>query len=173
MVRNKLMDRLWITLFSLSSVVCELVYTACLMAPLSSGFLLWFINGRWQCIIGQENAAWIYILLETFFFFFWGTWGFTGSTLILIVKISQSCWLFATPWNVVHGILQARILEWVAFPFFRWSSQPMYQTQVSCIADRFFTGLATREAQVALVKNMPANAGDTREAYLIGVQKIP
>ena len=39
----------------------------------------------------------------------------------------------------VHGILQARILEWVTFPFSRGSSQQRYQTQVSCIADIFFT----------------------------------
>ena len=37
-----------------------------------------------------------------------------------------------------HGILQARILEWVAIPFFRESSQPMDQTQVSLNAGRFF-----------------------------------
>ena len=35
---------------------------------------------------------------------------------------------------IVHGILQVRILEWVAFPFSRGSSQPRDQTQVSCIA---------------------------------------
>ena len=39
----------------------------------------------------------------------------------------------------VHGILQARILEWVAFPFSRGSSQPRDQTQVSHITDRFST----------------------------------
>ena len=39
----------------------------------------------------------------------------------------------------VHGILQARILEWVAFPLSRGSSQPRGRTQVSCIAGRFFT----------------------------------
>ena len=44
-------------------------------------------------------------------------------------------------------ILQARILEWVAFPFSKGSSQSRDQTQVSCIADRFFTGWSTREAQ--------------------------
>ena len=38
----------------------------------------------------------------------------------------------------VHGILQARILEWVAFHFSRGSSQPRDQTQVSRIAGRFF-----------------------------------
>ena len=46
----------------------------------------------------------------------------------------------------VHRIFQARILEWVAFPFSRGSSQPRDQTQVSRIAGRFFTSLATREA---------------------------
>ena len=39
----------------------------------------------------------------------------------------------------VHGILQARRLEWVAFPFSRGSSQPRDGTQVSHIADPFFT----------------------------------
>ena len=47
----------------------------------------------------------------------------------------------------VHGILQTRILEWVAVPFSKGSSQPRDQTQVSCIAGRFFTSWATREAQ--------------------------
>ena len=39
----------------------------------------------------------------------------------------------------VHGILQARILEWIAIPFSRGSSQPGDRIQVSCIAGRFFT----------------------------------
>ena len=42
-----------------------------------------------------------------------------------------------------HGILQARILEWVAFPFSRGSSQPRVLTQLFCIAGRFFTSWAT------------------------------
>ena len=50
------------------------------------------------------------------------------------------------PGSSVHGILQARILEWVAFPFSRGSFQPKDWTQVSCIAGRFFTNWATREA---------------------------
>ena len=45
----------------------------------------------------------------------------------------------------VHGILQARILEWLAIPFPRGSSQPRDRTQVSCIAGEFFTIWATRE----------------------------
>ena len=47
----------------------------------------------------------------------------------------------------VHGILKATILEWVAFPFSRGSSQLRDRTQVSCIIGRFFTSWATREAQ--------------------------
>ena len=46
----------------------------------------------------------------------------------------------------VHGILQARKVEWVAVPFSRGSSQSRDQTQVSLIACRFFTNWATREA---------------------------
>ena len=50
------------------------------------------------------------------------------------------------PSSSVHGILQARILEWVAIPFSRESSPPRDQTQVSCLAGRFFTIWAPREA---------------------------
>ena len=46
-----------------------------------------------------------------------------------------------------YGILQARILEWVAVLFSGESSQARGQTQVSCIVGRFFTIWATREAQ--------------------------
>ena len=46
----------------------------------------------------------------------------------------------------VHGILQARILEWVTFPFSRGSSQPRDRTQVCCIAGGFFTNWASRKA---------------------------
>ena len=48
----------------------------------------------------------------------------------------------------VHGILQARILEWVAVPFSRASSKPRDGTQVSHIAGGFLTSWATREAQL-------------------------
>ena len=51
------------------------------------------------------------------------------------------------PGSSVHGIFQARILEWVAVPFSRGSSRPRDRTQVSCTAGRFFSIWATREAQ--------------------------
>ena len=61
------------------------------------------------------------------------------------VKVTQSSCL--TLWDLmgftVHGILQARILEWIAFPFSRGSSQLRDRTQVSCIAGRFFTSRTT------------------------------
>ena len=52
------------------------------------------------------------------------------------------------PESSVHGIFQARILEWVAMPSSRGSSQPRDWTQVSCIAGGCFTAWATREALV-------------------------
>ena len=56
------------------------------------------------------------------------------------VKVAQSCLTLCNSMDyTVHGILQARILEWVAFPFSRGSSQCRDRTQVSCIAGGFFT----------------------------------
>ena len=64
------------------------------------------------------------------------------------VKVTQSCPTLHDPKDyAIHGILQARIPEWVPFPFDRGSFQPRNQTQVSCIAGGFFTSWATREAQ--------------------------
>ena len=64
------------------------------------------------------------------------------------VKVAQSRPTLCNPIDYkVHGILQARILQWVAFPFSRLSSQPRDWTQVSCIAGGFFTSWATREAR--------------------------
>ena len=50
------------------------------------------------------------------------------------------------PGSSVHGVLQARILEWVAMPSSRGSSWPRGRTWVSCTGGRFFTTWATREA---------------------------
>ena len=65
------------------------------------------------------------------------------------VEVTQSCPTLCDPMNyTVHGILQAGVPEWVAFPFSRGSSPPRDQTQVSHIAGGFLTSWATREAQV-------------------------
>ena len=56
------------------------------------------------------------------------------------VKVAQLCPTLCDPMDyTVHGILQARILEWVAFPFSRQPSQARDRTQVSHIAGGFFT----------------------------------
>ena len=72
--------------------------------------------------------------------------------LLICVLVTQSCLTLCDPMDCspvgssVHGILQARILEWVAISFSRGSSEPRDQTQVSCIVGSFFTDWATREA---------------------------
>ena len=56
------------------------------------------------------------------------------------VKVTQSCPTLCDPLDyTVHGVLQARTLEWVAFPFSKGSSQPRNRTQVSHISGGFFT----------------------------------
>ena len=64
---------------------------------------------------------------------------------------SLSCPALCDPMDYpVHGLLQARTLEWIAFPFSRGSSQPRDRTQVSRIAGGFFTSWAPREAPLWL-----------------------
>ena len=83
-----------------------------------------------------------YAAINTILFIYWSCYQsrFLDSVEL---KFSQSC--LTLLWS--HGILQGRILEWVAFPFFRGSSQHRDRTQVSRIAGGFFTSWATREAQ--------------------------
>ena len=70
------------------------------------------------------------------------------------VKVAQSCLTLCDPVGyTVHGFLQPRILEWVAFPFSRVSSKPRDWTQVSCIADRFLTVQATKKACAMFTAN--------------------
>ena len=77
--------------------------------------------------------------------------------LAVLCFVPQSCPTLCNPINCslpgssVHGIFQAKTLEWVAIPFFRGSSQPRDWTQVSHIASRFFTIWITRETLTGLV----------------------
>ena len=72
-----------------------------------------------------------------------------NSNKYMKVKVAQWSPTLCDPMDyTVHGILQARILEWVAFPFSRGSSKPRDQIQVSCIAGRFFTNWAIRKAWI-------------------------
>ena len=80
-------------------------------------------------------------------------------------EVAQSCPTLcdpvdcSLPGSSVHGILQARILEWVAISFSRGSSRPR-NTQVSCIADRGFILWATREALPELAQTPVHTVGD-------------
>ena len=86
----------------------------------------------------------------------WPTWPGQAIKLLFSEKVKVSVTLSqltlfdsmdcSPPGSSVHGILQARILEWVAIHFSRWSSQSRDQTHISCIAGRSFTIWATREA---------------------------
>ena len=71
------------------------------------------------------------------------------------VKVAQLCLTLCNLMDyTVHGILQARIPEWVAFTFSRAFSQPRDRTQVFCIAGRFFTSWTTRDAQINPMKQI-------------------
>ena len=83
-------------------------------------------------------------------------WSLPSESLQGVCLITQLCPIlcdsvdWSRPGSSVHGVLQARILEWVAMPSSRGSFWPRYRTQVSCvscIASRFFTCWAIREAQ--------------------------
>ena len=84
-----------------------------------------------------------------------------SSVSILLTTLLSMWWwfnhywvqFFVTPWTVgssVHGIFQARILEWVTISFSRVSSQPTYQTQIFYTGRRIPYGWVTREATMDL-----------------------
>ena len=84
------------------------------------------------------------------------------------VKVAESCPTLCDPMDyTVHGILQVRIWEGVAFPFSRGSSQPRDQTLVSHIAGGFFTSSATKEApkKAKSFVKLPENAHQTKEPW--------
>ena len=79
----------------------------------------------------------------------WFPLGWTGLIFLQpqgLSRIFSNTTDCSLPSSSVHGILQARIMEWVAVPFSRRSSQPRDRSQVSCIAGGFFTIWTTRKA---------------------------
>ena len=69
----------------------------------------------------------------------------TNSVAFVCCLVAKLCWTFCNPLDCspsgssVHGISQARILEWVVISPSRWFSRPRDQTRVSCLAGEFFT----------------------------------
>ena len=95
-------------------------------------------------------------------------------------SVAQSCPTLCDPMDCspqgssVHGILQARIPEWVAISFCRGSSQTRDQTQVSCIGRWILYHWATREALSFYIENRLKTQFPTierREPYLISYDK--
>ena len=102
----------------------------------------WLTNYKWD-FAGQSDSWWIHLNIKL---------QKNKQKILSLRKCMLSCfshvWLFAIPWTVANqaplsmGILQARILKWVAMPSSRGSSPPRDWTHVSCrscIAGRFFT----------------------------------
>ena len=90
-----------------------------------------------------------------------------GSMRVWKVKVSHSVMThmdYSPSGFSVHGILQARLLEWVAKPFSRASTWPRGRTHVSCTAGKFSTIWATREALTSSIFNSvgkkPNSEGD-------------
>ena len=77
-----------------------------------------------------------------------------ADVFFLLCSVAKLCLtLFSTPWTEsggfsVHGISQARILQWVTISFSRGSSSPRGQTHISCIGRQILYHWATREAHV-------------------------
>ena len=111
-------------------------------------------NVKTKC---KECFSYILLCIISQIVSFYGlTWkqtaAFSGRLITLEYKVKvKVAQLYPALWEVmsytVHGILQARILEWVAFPLSKESSQTGDWTHVSCTAGGFFTIWATREAQ--------------------------
>ena len=93
----------------------------------------WILSSLTAWLIMDLDSCWSYIL---------------GNWVSERVKVAQLCLTLCDSMDYrVQGILQARILEWVAFSFPRGSSQPRGQSQVSLTAGRLFISWATRVAQ--------------------------
>ena len=115
---------------------------------LTGSFREWERVGGRGTVLGikEESCLWLHSLAH------WASptrqsWvAYLGPAFVWVcVFVAQSCATVCDPMDCslpsssVHGILQARILEWVASPFSRGSSWPRDRTHVSCIAGRFFT----------------------------------
>ena len=84
-------------------------------------------------------------------------------------EVAQSCPTLCDPMDCnlsgssIHGIFQPRVLEWIAISFSRGFSQPRNRIRVSCIAGRFFTDWAMREAYQHASKWLPVQIFWTKE----------
>ena len=132
-------------LLQLCLTLCNPMTVAC-KAPLSMGFSRqeWYLTVKGAGLVISEEerlASRLEMRLQALR-------ALCGKSLKVKVKGTQLCLTLADPIDyTVHGILQARILEWVAFLFSRGSSQPRDRTQVSYMAGGFFIIWVIRDTQ--------------------------
>ena len=133
--------RAWASLFSILNM--DYLYRKAGCQPLSSAQTILRTNFKEKKSRERETQSCVSDMIETILMLFAVWFSSVKFRFYLTVKQkSLSCVQFLKTLR----ILQARILEWVAFPFSRGSSHPRDWTQVSCIAGRFFTSWAKREA---------------------------
>ena len=121
----------------------------------------WWGQMPWSLLFEKENIKiWLsslyYIERTTSFYYAIRTLPYVLFKFLLwfCVLVTQSCPTLCDltdctpPGFSVHGILQARVLEWIAIPFSRGTSQPRDWTLVSCLTGRFFTIWATGKSLI-------------------------
>ena len=134
-----------ILLFRLRLILSSLTY----MDPIIFLYLQWCCLKLFLFMLQFFKTKLKQLQLLLFFFSAFPPPSYAMNVKVLVTQLYLAlCDLMdhSPPGSPVHGILQARILEWVAIPFFRGSFPPRDATQVSCITGRFFTVWATREA---------------------------
>ena len=136
-------------------------FSSCLQSfPASGSSLMSQLFAAGDQSIGASASAWVLPMnfqgwfplgLTGLIYYYYYYYSPIRNSLCCVLCRFSRVRLYVTPWSVAlqapqsMGILQARILEWVAIPSSRGSSQPRGQTQVSHIAGGFFTIWATRE----------------------------
>ena len=119
-------------------LLCEAKGEHCRLAPQELCLPSWWVGKvyivRWEYVVRINPAT---VLYFSFFRSFkrGDCWPDQGVCRVL----SESVTCTVTPGSSVHGISQARILEWVAIPFSKGSSRPRNQTWVFCIAGKFLS----------------------------------
>ena len=126
-----------------------LSFISCFVLLLS--IIMWSLSIFWK----------LHIFIGSTAFYLWFYHNLTIASSCVLLKfvcvshsvVSNSLWPhgLSLPGSSVHGILQARILEWVAMPFSWGSSRSRDWTWVSCIAFGFFTHQSHREALLKFI----------------------
>ena len=136
----------------------HLIVTSSFLFKILCIYLYWSIVDLWCCVSFRCPAPWF-----SYTFICVCTCSFSILFHYSLLLVSPSCLTLcdtmdcSLPGSSAHGILQARILEWVAMSSSRGSSRPRDQTQVSHTAGILFTIWAIREAPYSLLQDRKYN----------------